>query len=169
MQQCRRPSLSVLVTTLVVTTACAHQPTTAIPTAGDSEARAMLEVLAADSLEGRGTGTPGSLKAARFIASRMQALGLSPAGDSGFYQRVPLQRDTLAGAGGASLRLGKSGDATTNLIPAFNVVAILPGSDSALRSQAILVDAHYDHLGIGQLVAGDSIYNGADDDGSGVV
>jgi Zn-dependent M28 family amino/carboxypeptidase len=129
----------------------------------------MLEVLAADSLEGRGTGTPGSLKAARFIASRMQAFGLSPAGDSGFYQRVPLQRDTLAGSGGASLRLGKSGDATTNLIPAFNVVAILPGSDSALRSQAILVDAHYDHLGIGQLVAGDSIYNGADDDGSGVV
>jgi Zn-dependent M28 family amino/carboxypeptidase len=50
-----------------------------------------------------------------------------------------------------------------------NVVGILPGADSALRTQAILVDAHYDHLGIGQPVNGDSIFNGADDDGSGTV
>jgi Zn-dependent M28 family amino/carboxypeptidase len=100
----------------------------------------------------------------------MASYGLTPAGDSGFYQRVPLQRDTLARSDRrAPLRLGKSGDARANLIPAFNVVAILPGSDTALHGQAILVDAHYDHLGIGQPVAGDSIYNGADDDGSGVV
>src|SRR4030095_7881884 len=34
---------------------------------------------------------------------------------------------------------------------------------------AVVVGAHYDHLGIGEPVNGDSIYNGADDDGSGVV
>jgi Zn-dependent M28 family amino/carboxypeptidase len=50
-----------------------------------------------------------------------------------------------------------------------NVVGMLPGTDSLLRSQAILVDAHYDHLGIGRAVNGDSVYNGADDDGSGTV
>jgi Zn-dependent M28 family amino/carboxypeptidase len=50
-----------------------------------------------------------------------------------------------------------------------NVVGILPGTDSVLRSEAILVDAHYDHVGIGRAVNGDSIYNGADDDGSGTV
>ena len=36
-----------------------------------------------------------------------------------------------------------------------------------LRDSVVLVDAHYDHLGIGTPVNGDSIYNGADDDASG--
>jgi Zn-dependent M28 family amino/carboxypeptidase len=48
-----------------------------------------------------------------------------------------------------------------------NVVGILPGGDAALRGEAILVSAHYDHLGVGAPVGGDSIYNGADDDASG--
>jgi hypothetical protein len=161
----RRAPWLVFALAFILATGCTRRPGHA-----RSEARPTLEILAADSLEGRGTGTIGSVKAARFIASRMASYGLTPAGDSGFYQRVPLQRDTLARSDRrAPLRLGKSGDARANLIPAFNVVAILPGSDTALHGQAILVDAHYDHLGIGQPVAGDSIYNGADDDGSGVV
>jgi Zn-dependent M28 family amino/carboxypeptidase len=48
-------------------------------------------------------------------------------------------------------------------------VGILRGSDPALADECILVDAHYDHLGIGPPVNGDSVYNGADDDGSGTV
>jgi Zn-dependent M28 family amino/carboxypeptidase len=35
--------------------------------------------------------------------------------------------------------------------------------------EAVVVGAHYDHVGVGQAVEGDSIYNGADDDGSGTV
>jgi len=50
----------------------------------------------------------------------------------------------------------------------YNAIGILPGSDPKLRSQAILLSAHLDHLGIGKPVSGDSIYNGADDDASGV-
>jgi hypothetical protein len=46
-----------------------------------------------------------------------------------------------------------------------NVVGMLPGSDPALRDQYIVVSAHYDHLG----VRNGRIYNGANDDGSGVV
>jgi Zn-dependent M28 family amino/carboxypeptidase len=48
-----------------------------------------------------------------------------------------------------------------------NIVGILPGSDPELRDEYILVTAHYDHVGIGRPVNGDSIYNGADDDASG--
>jgi len=48
-----------------------------------------------------------------------------------------------------------------------NVVAVLRGADPSLREEAILVDAHYDHLGVGRPVGGDSIYNGADDDATG--
>jgi Zn-dependent M28 family amino/carboxypeptidase len=49
-----------------------------------------------------------------------------------------------------------------------NVVARLPGSDPKRTSEAVLLTAHIDHLGLGEPVNGDSIYNGANDDASGV-
>jgi hypothetical protein len=52
--------------------------------------------------------------------------------------------------------------------PAVNVLGVIRGSDPALKSEYVLVDGHYDHLGIGRPVNGDSIYNGADDDASGI-
>lgn len=48
-----------------------------------------------------------------------------------------------------------------------NVVAILEGSDPELRHEYVVYSAHYDHLGIGKPTAGDSVYNGADDNASG--
>lgn len=49
-----------------------------------------------------------------------------------------------------------------------NVLGLLPGSDPGLRDQVVVYTAHHDHLGIGTPVAGDSIYNGARDNASGV-
>jgi Zn-dependent M28 family amino/carboxypeptidase len=51
----------------------------------------------------------------------------------------------------------------------WNVVGVLHGSDSKLAKEAIVLSAHIDHVGVNRAVAGDSIYNGADDDASGVV
>lgn len=48
-----------------------------------------------------------------------------------------------------------------------NVVAILEGSDPTLRHEYVVYSAHYDHLGIGPPIDGDSIWNGADDNASG--
>ena len=50
----------------------------------------------------------------------------------------------------------------------WNVLGRLPGRDPALREQVVLLSAHHDHVGVGKAVNGDSIYNGADDDASGV-
>ena len=50
-----------------------------------------------------------------------------------------------------------------------NVVGIIPGSDPAVRDEVVLVGAHYDHLGMRPNESADSIFNGADDDASGVV
>ncbi|MDR2585696.1 MAG: M20/M25/M40 family metallo-hydrolase [Prevotellaceae bacterium] len=47
-----------------------------------------------------------------------------------------------------------------------NVAAILPGT--SLKDEYVIYSAHWDHLGIGQPVAGDSIYNGASDNATGV-
>ncbi len=48
-----------------------------------------------------------------------------------------------------------------------NVIGVLPGSDSHLKNEYVVVSAHLDHLGIGEPVNGDKIYNGAMDDASG--
>ncbi len=49
-----------------------------------------------------------------------------------------------------------------------NVVAILPGADPVLKHEYVLVTAHLDHLGVGFPTDGDSIYNGAMDNASGI-
>src|SRR5262249_4816519 len=49
-----------------------------------------------------------------------------------------------------------------------NVVGEIRGSDADLAHQAVLLSAHMDHIGVGTPVDGDDIYNGADDDASGV-
>jgi hypothetical protein len=48
-----------------------------------------------------------------------------------------------------------------------NVIAVWPGSDPVLKNEYVVLSAHMDHIGVGQPVNGDSINNGADDDGSG--
>jgi len=49
-----------------------------------------------------------------------------------------------------------------------NIVGVLPGSDPDLKNEFVVVSAHLDHLGIGEPVNGDPIYNGAMDNASGV-
>jgi len=81
---------------LVILAACTPAVPTVAPSTGPVRAVAVDELrrdvfaFAADSFMGRETGTPGAARAARFIADRLVTLGLEPAGDSMYYQRVPL-------------------------------------------------------------------------------
>jgi hypothetical protein len=145
----------------------------AAPAVREADVRAQLTALAHDSMEGRFTGSPGMWRAARYIAAELRAAGVRPAGDDGFYQRMPLAvgRDQR---GQRFARLLATWADTADLQPGVrgvgvNVVGIIPGSDPALREEAVLIDAHYDHLAMGSAGAGDTIHNGADDDASGVV
>jgi Zn-dependent M28 family amino/carboxypeptidase len=49
-----------------------------------------------------------------------------------------------------------------------NVLAVLPGSDPRLKDEYVVLSAHLDHLGVSTPVAGDTIYNGAYDNASGI-
>jgi len=53
-------------------------------------------------------------------------------------------------------------------VEAPNVVGMLPGSDAKLKDEYVIMSAHLDHVGVGRPVNGDSIYNGAMDDASGI-
>jgi hypothetical protein len=149
--------------------ACAPATSGSAPAVSAEEVREIVGVLAADSLEGRRTGTPGGTRAARFLAERMRSYGLEPGGDSSYFQRVPYE--IVTGAEGERLRLarGGSGDSLpARQITDYNVIGLIRGSDPSLRDEAVVLGAHFDHVGIGVPVEGDSIYNGADDDASGV-
>ena len=54
-------------------------------------------------------------------------------------------------------------------LEAENVLAFIEGSDPKLKDEVVVISSHYDHLGINPALKGDQIFNGAADDGSGVV
>jgi len=58
--------------------------------------------------------------------------------------------------------------AESHPVSAPNVVARLQGTDPALGGEYVIVSAHLDHLGIGEPIGGDRIYNGAMDNASGI-
>ena len=131
------------------------------------EVREIVSVLAADSLQGRRTGTPGSARASRFLAERMRRYGLEPVGDSGYFQ--PVTYEVAQGPEGETLRLAQPDSiAAGGRVVDYNLVGVIRGSDPDLRDEAVVLGAHFDHVGVGKPVEGDSIYNGADDDASGV-
>ena len=134
----------------------------------------LLTTIAADSMEGRRTGTRGARATARYLAAELARYGVAPgAPEGGYFQEVPLAR--VGGGGSERLALPSEDvdfdtlDARRLLMDAVNVVGVIPGSDPEVADQAVVIGAHFDHLGIGPPVDGDSIYNGADDDGTGTV
>ena len=75
--------------------------------------------------------------------------------------RKPLPRFPLAVSIKAVTKVEKTE------VESANVIGKLPGSDPALKSEYVVLSAHIDHLGIGEPINGDKIYNGAMDNGSG--
>ena len=57
---------------------------------------------------------------------------------------------------------------TRTAIDSTNIVGLFEGSDPVLKSEYVIMSAHLDHVGIGRAVNGDTIYNGAMDDASGI-
>jgi Zn-dependent M28 family amino/carboxypeptidase len=117
-----------------------------------------MEALASDEMRGRGSATKDELAAAKYIASQSKLLKIDAAGDDGGYLHTAKFMRRSRG----------SPDAAPTEATTTNVVGILRGSDSKLTKDTVLLSAHLDHLGIGREVNGDKIYNGADDDASGV-
>lgn len=178
-------------------------PTPATTSAAISVAdlQARLTAFAHDTMMGREAGTIWNVKATDYVAAQFRALGLAPMGENGgYFQTVPniRVRDTLVPRG-----------------PARNVIAVVQGSDPALRGEYVSISGHNDHVGFNrrpvdhdsirafdQIIRPlgadsplhqpsvdearqiraildslrrvhvprlDSIYNGADDDGSGTI
>jgi hypothetical protein len=136
--------------------------------------RAHLEFLASDALQGRGSGSPYELIAAQYAASQLRQFGIAPAGDlDGNMQRTFLQtirrpgKDLQQAADDTLTQLREKAEAA-EVDYTCNVLGVLEGRDPKLGKEAILLSAHIDHLGVRRTASADSIFNGADDDASGV-
>ena len=103
-----------------------------------------LITLSSDEMEGRRAGSNGIEKATQYIESEFERIGLS-------------QYDTLNSFRQNFEFYGMSFN---------NVIGVLKGK--SLSDEYVLVTAHYDHLGIKKEKQGDNIYNGANDNASGV-
>jgi len=119
-----------------------------------------VKYLSDDALEGRLTGSPGADTAAAYLARRFAAVGLTPPA-TGWFQEFVVAPDAPA-----AYHLAIGG------LKGRNVIGILPGFDRKLRNEAVVVGAHYDHLGRGGPFALDpdstgAVHNGADDNASG--
>jgi len=136
------------------------------------EARELLgwvRSLADPALEGRASGTPGAERAARLIAQEFRRLGLRPGGDGGSYLQAFQVKGIRASEGSA---IEATSDGTVRALQTANVIGMLPGTDPGLAHEAVVVGAHYDHLGRGSqfslaLERTDEIHPGADDNASG--
>ena len=127
-----------------VATVTATAPTLPESQLTKAELEGHLRFIASDELQGRKTGSPGNLVAARYIAEQFRMLGLKPAAEgNSYYQTVALQRTQPTASGnirfGAdSLRLGNqfvvmSGGATRQTAPSVYVGYGLTADDYARK------------------------------------
>ena len=142
----------------LVTLATACQPVGQPPVPPPGVA-ADVAYLASPPLAGREAGTPGADSAAAFIARRYEHLGLHGA--------FPVACHLAPACPPSFFQFFRVDGVTTQ-----NVAVVVPGADSAVRGEYIVVGAHYDHLGRSTLSAGDPalgaiIRPGADDNASG--
>ena len=131
-------------------------------------AEATIGFLADDELQGREAGFHGSRVAAEYIVSMLQWMGIQPLYETSYCQPFEAYRKERQKQG----RWQVHPDSIANLskevhqkLSMNNILGMIPGKK---RDEYVMVGAHYDHLGIDPALDGDQIYNGADDNASGV-
>jgi len=103
-----------------------------------------LYSLSSDLMEGRKAGTEGIEKAAQYIENEFKRIGLKKFKNLETYRQVFKKKD----------------------LSLFNIIGFLEGKSK--KDELIVISAHYDHLGIKKSDEGDVIFNGANDNASGV-
>lgn len=131
-------------------------------------AEAHIGFMASDELKGREAGSDEGRIASRYIESYFRQLGLEPWDGKDYFQPFAAYRKERQ----KKARYQVHPDSIAELkkevhqrIPMRNVMARIEGKNP---DEYVIIGAHYDHLGIDPLLDGDQIYNGADDNASGV-
>ncbi|MFL5618080.1 MAG: M20/M25/M40 family metallo-hydrolase [Gemmatimonadaceae bacterium] len=120
-------------------------PATAAPVLGEvtaEELRRDLYAFADDSMHGRETGTEDATRAMRFLVDRLTKLGLEPAGDSGFAQRVPMQKEVFGPGTRISVQEGGSARPVkigTEVVPLLDLGPGVPPPKGTAEGEIVFV------------------------------
>jgi Iap family predicted aminopeptidase len=110
-----------------------------------------IYTLANDSMQGRKAGTEGIEKAAKYIESQFKKIGLKYFNNNSFRQTFNYKNKRSRNQ--EELKL-------------YNIIGFLEGNEK--KDEIVVISAHYDHLGMKSSGAGDLIFNGANDNATGV-
>jgi len=139
----------------------------ALNTINRSSAEATINFLASDELQGREAGVHGSRVTSEYIVSLLQWMGVSPLAGS-YFQPFDAYRKERQKKGRLEVHpdsIAKLKQEVHQKLTMRNVLGMIPGKNT---KEYVIVGAHFDHLGIDPALDGDQIYNGADDNASGV-
>lgn len=130
-------------------------------------AEAHIGFLASDELEGREAGCRGGRIASKYVVSVLKSLGIQPLGKDYLQPfdacRKERQRKGRWQVHPDSVAVLKK--EVHKCIHLNNVLGVIPGKRTG---EYVVIGAHFDHIGFDPSLAGDQIYNGADDNASGV-
>ena len=110
-----------------------------------------IYTLANDSMQGRKAGTEGIEKAAKYIEGQFKKIGLKYFNNNSFRQTFNYKNKRSRNQ--EELKL-------------YNIIGFLEGNEK--KDEIVVISAHYDHLGMKSTGSGDLIFNGANDNATGV-
>ena len=97
-----------------------------------------IQVLASDAMEGRNTGSPGYMAAARLVASEFERAGLKPAGVSGYFQPVKFKTTQIVEEH-SSLAMVRGGAVKPLRLGPDAVLSVRPGLAESVEAEAVFV------------------------------
>ncbi|MBR5276327.1 MAG: M20/M25/M40 family metallo-hydrolase [Bacteroidaceae bacterium] len=140
---------------------------TGVATINRATAEAHVEFLASDALMGRESGTEHGRIAGEYLISVLKQMGATPLFDGGFAQPFEAYSVERKNAGFTVWpdKIEEIKKKPHRIAPMRNIIAKIDGKNP---DEVVVVGAHYDHLGYDPMLVGDKIFNGADDNASGV-
>lgn len=138
-------------------------------TINKESAKAYIGFLASDAVEGREAGRHGGRVAGEYVKSVLQDMGLKPLNEDSYFQ--PFEAYSPERQKRVRFSVHSDSIQKYSQLPAHrklelrNVLGYVEGKN---KNEYVLMGAHYDHLGMDEVLDGDKIYNGADDNASGV-
>lgn len=130
-------------------------------------AKAFIGFLASDALEGRGAGSHAGRVTAQYLAAYLTSLGIAPLNQS-YFQNFEAYNEDFQSKKRYRVEpdsIDKYKQGVHRILKMQNVLGMIPGVNP---QEYVIVGAHFDHLGKDENLANDQIYNGADDNASGV-
>ena len=164
-----KPTLIAMILTATALTAVAESPKEkGLNSINRATAEAHIGFLAADELLGREAGYPGGRIARNYIEAYVKSLGLEPWNGDSYRQPFSAYHKERQKRGRWQVHPDSIAELENQVHQKIDLNNIIVKIDGKKADEYVILGTHFDHIGFDPLLDGDQIYNGADDNASGV-